>query len=101
MNLIFTVVLIIFPTFREVSCTCDWPLENPTIDAEITDDCGYGGDANGSPEQGLGQKTWDECIEAAKALGANCVTMVEMQMDHQNKVWDKKLGMSVLKQLKH
>jgi len=75
MNLIFTVVLIIFPIFREVSCTCDWPVKNPTIDAEITDDCGYGGDANGSPEQGLGQKTWDECIEAAKALGANCVTM--------------------------
>ena len=28
MNLIFTVVLIIFPVFREVSCTCDWPLEH-------------------------------------------------------------------------
>ena len=45
-----------------------------TIDAEYTDDCGNG-DANGSPEQHIGQKTWDECMEDARALGANCVTM--------------------------
>ena len=31
MDLILSVVLIVqilFPTFREVSCICDWPLEN-------------------------------------------------------------------------
>ena len=32
-------------------------------------------------------------------LNTQMIVAMEMQMDHQNKVWDKKLGTSVWKQL--
>jgi len=83
MNLIFTVVLIIFPVFREVSCTCDWPLEHPNLVAATTPDCRDGA-VSGKNEQNLGLKTHEECWAAALAVGANGAAIEKVC---NNKCW--------------